>query len=75
MLMHQADRAGRRDGASVGTNGTESDVRKRRLAGAVFTDQCMNTARVQFQVDPVDRDDAGVSFANGMQRKGGPRRV
>ncbi len=72
VLMHQPDRRARLDGARVGHDRAERDRRQGRFAGTVFTNERVDFAGLQFEVDAVDRDDVAEAFADAPQ---GQRRL
>ncbi len=67
MLVHQTDGAVGFNGAAIGSDGAECDVRERRFAGAIFADERVDFTWEQIEIDAVDRDDAGINFANAAQ--------
>ena len=70
VLMDETDRTVTFDGAFVGTQRSERDVCKRRLAGSVFADQCVNGARLEIEIDTRYRDNVTKPFDDAAQRKG-----
>jgi hypothetical protein len=64
MLVDQAHRSARADGARVGRYRTEGDACERRLTGTVLADQRVNLARRDVEIYPVDGLDAGIPFAD-----------
>ena len=67
MLVNQADAAVALDASGIGVDAAEGDLRERRLPRAVLTDERVNLAGAQIEVDAVNRDDARIRLSNSPQ--------
>lgn len=69
MLVYEADRAAAFGGSRIRLQRAERNVRKRRLAGAVLTDEPDDRPRGNVEIDAVDGNDLAEPFDDPAKRE------